>query len=137
MIVFTIPGQPVGKGRPRFARRGNFVTTYSPEKTANYETLVKIKSSEAMTGHAKFADAVSVVISLFVSVPASWSKKKRAQALDGELKPTTKPDLDNMAKIILDGCNGIVWGDDKQAVDLSVRKRYAETPGAVVEVRAL
>ena len=137
MIIFTVPGTPVGKGRPRFARRGAFVTTYTPEKTASYENLVKLKAEEAMVGRELIAGAVAVTILLFITPPASWSNKKMLQALNHEILPTTKPDIDNVIKGIFDAMNEIVWNDDKQVVDVTVRKRYANCARATVEVRPL
>ena len=136
-IQFVIPGTPVAKGRPKFARRGNFVTTYTPERTASYENLVKVKAEEAMQGRQMIEGAVKVTIWLWVTPPASWSQKKQRAALAHEILPTSKPDADNVTKGIFDAMNEIVFRDDKQVVDLSVRKRYAETPMATVEVRAL
>lgn len=136
-IAFVIPGTPVGKGRPKFARRGNFVTTYTPEKTAIYENLVKVKAQEAMNGRPAIEGAVSVVVALYVTPPASWSQKKQRAALAGELYPTSKPDVDNVIKGIFDACNEIVWRDDKQACDVRVIKRYDHTARAAVEVRSL
>jgi Holliday junction resolvase RusA-like endonuclease len=133
-ISFVIPGVPVGKGRPKFARRGNFVTAYTPEKTASYENLVKIKAEQAMQGRPVIDGAVLVTIAFYVTPPASWSQKKQASALNGGIFPTSKPDLDNCIKGIFDACNEIVWRDDKQAVDLSVTKRYAATARAEVQV---
>ena len=78
-----------------------------------------------------------VQIDAYTVPPASWSKKKRAAALAGELYPTTKPDIDNIAKSVGDGANGVVWVDDKQIVDLRVRRRYAETPCLAVYVTVL
>lgn len=132
-----IPGTPVGKGRPKFARRGAFVTTYTPEKTASYENLVKVKAEEAMQGRAIIDGAVAVTIALFVTPPASWSKKKQRDALDHATMPTSKPDVDNVIKGIFDAMNDIVFRDDKQVVDLSVQKRYADTARAFVKVTAL
>lgn len=136
-IAFTIPGVPVGKGRPRFAKRGNFVQAYTPEKTASYENLVKVKAEEAMRGITPFESAVAVGIHLFVTPPASWSQKKQREALAGRIFPTSKPDVDNVVKGIFDAMNEIVWKDDKQAVDVVVSKRYCTTARAVVEVMAL
>lgn len=136
-ISFVIPGAPVGKGRPKFARRGNFVTAYTPEKTASYENLVKVKAEEAMQGRALFEGAVSVEIALFVTPPASWSQKKQREALAGSVFPTSKPDADNVLKGIMDACNEIVFKDDKQVVDVVISKRYADIARAVVEVTAL
>lgn len=137
-VAFVIPGTPVGKGRPKFARRGNFVTTYTPEKTASYENLVKVKAEEAMRGIPPFDGAVCVGIHLFVTPPASWSQKKQREAVSGHgIFPTTKPDVDNVIKGIFDAMNEIVWKDDKQVVDVVVSKRYCTTARAVVEVRPL
>jgi Holliday junction resolvase RusA-like endonuclease len=136
-IAFVIPGTPVGKGRPKFARRGNFVTAYTPEKTASYENLVKVKAQEAMNGRAVIEGAVSVVVALYVTPPASWSQKKQRAALAGEIYPTSKPDVDNVIKGIFDACNEIVWRDDKQACDVRVIKRYDQAARAAVEVRSL
>lgn len=136
-IAFVIPGVPVAKGRPKFARRGAFVTTYTPEKTAIYENLVKVKAEQAMAGRQMIEGAVSVVIWLYVTPPASWSQKKQREALAGSIFPTSKPDVDNVVKGIFDACNDIVWRDDKQACDVVVKKRYADTARATVQVREL
>lgn len=133
-VSFTIPGTPVPKGRPRFARRGSFVTTYTDEKTASYENLVKITAQKAMQGAKLFEEAVSVAVELYVSPPASWSQKKQRLALDGELFPTSKPDVDNVLKGIFDAMNDIVWTDDKLVCDVNVIKRYAQIPCAKVVV---
>lgn len=136
-VAFVIPGTPVGKGRPKFARRGSFTVAYTPEKTASYENLVKVKAEEAMQGRRIFEGAVSVEIALYITPPASWSQKKQREALAGTIFPTSKPDVDNVLKGIMDACNEIVFKDDKQAVDVSVVKRYAEQARALVRVEAL
>ena len=136
-ITFTIPGKPTGKGRPRFARRGDFVATYTDSKTASYENLVKLAANQAMGGREPLAGAVSLSVYVYVMPPASWSKKKRESALAGEIRPTVKPDFDNLIKIMGDGMNGIVYLDDKQIVALAGIKSYAAKECAHVEVTAL
>jgi Holliday junction resolvase RusA-like endonuclease len=134
VITFTIPGNPVGKGRPRVSRRGGFARMYTPEKTASYESLV------AMAGHIAMGDmhvwlcACAVTLDIRVPVPASWSQKKRAAALAGLVHPTTKPDIDNVEKAVFDGLNGVVWKDDVQVVSVTKRKRYGDRPGVEVRV---
>lgn len=137
-ISFIVPGAPVGKGRPRFAKRGNFVQAYTPEKTASYENLVKMAAAKAMAGRQIIIGAVCVGIHLFVTPPASWSQKKQREAISGSgIFPTSKPDVDNVIKGIFDAMNEIVWKDDKQVVDVVVSKRYCTTARAVVEVMPL
>ena len=76
-VAFTVPGEPVAKGRARFARRGAFVSTYTPEKTAKYENLVKLAAQEAMAGLPPFKRPVSLMVHIYVKVPESWSSKRR------------------------------------------------------------
>ena len=60
------------------------------------------------------------------SIPKSFSKKKFAEAVAGTLRPTSKPDLDNTAKSILDALTGITWKDDAVISDLHLKKRYTD-----------
>ena len=135
MVMYTVYGEPVGKGRPRFARRGNFVSTYTPQKTKSYEDEIRMMAKAAMGSNELLDTPVTVAIYIRVGIPASFSKQKRKDALAGIIKPTKKPDLDNVAKCFLDSMNEIVYLDDKQVVNLHVTKVYAETPAVEVMVK--
>lgn len=137
MICFEIPGQPVAKGRPKFARRGAHVVAYTPAKTASYESLVKLAATAAMAGREPSAAPIQLTIFLAMQIPASWSNKRRDGALSGVICATKKPDADNVLKGIKDGCNGIVWRDDAQVVQITLRKDYGPIPFARVTVREL
>jgi len=78
---------------------------------------------------------VTVAIYIRVGIPASFSKQKRKDALEGILKPTKKPDADNILKCFLDGMNGIVYLDDKQVVNIHLTKVYAEIPAVEIMVK--
>ena len=124
-ISFTIPGMPVGKGRPRMMRSGH---VYTPAKTASFEGAVRMLAAQAMdAAGVVMAQGVPVTarISIEVPCPASYSRRKRQSALDGELPPY-KPDVDNVAKAVLDAMTGIVYDDDSRVVELAVSKRYAD-----------
>lgn len=133
-IVFIVPGQPQGKGRPRVGNIGGHARMFTPEKTVAYEGLIAHTAQQAMQGRALIEGPVSVVIDMRCQVPASWSKTKKAQAINGTVLPTTKPDQDNVLKAIFDGLNGVAWKDDVQVVEISSRKRYAPLPGVYVEI---
>jgi len=133
-IEFIVPGDPVGKGRARASRTKKGIQMHTPEKTVRYESLVALCAQQAMVGKRPMPGEVELDLLLVTSPPASWSAKKRTAALLDEIRPTTKPDCDNVLKAIADACNGIVFGDDKQITDARVRKRYGETPGAWVRV---
>jgi Holliday junction resolvase RusA-like endonuclease len=135
MLTYIVYGEPVGKGRPRFARRGKFTSTYTPQKTKTYEDEIRIMAKAAMGASEPLETPMTVAIYIRVGIPASYSKQKRKDALEGIIKPTKKPDLDNIAKCFLDGMNDIVYLDDKQVVNLHVTKVYAETPAVEVMVK--
>ena len=130
-FTFDIVGEPQGKGRPRFSTRGGFVKTYTPEKTASYENFVKLCYLNKYKGQKLDGEIVAEIIAYF-PIPKSFSKKKRAEAIQGKIKPTKKPDTDNIAKTILDSLNGIAFEDDKQVVALLVKKLYGEEPKVLV-----
>ena len=88
----------------------------------------------AMDGRPPLDCAVTMKILVLRTVPKSWSKKKQAQALSGDIKPVSRPDVDNYTKAILDGIIGIVFHDDTQVTTLRVGKRYAEQPSVIVTV---
>ena len=135
MVMYTVYGEPVGKGRPRFTRRGNFVSTYTPQKTKTYEDEIRMMAIAAMGSSEPLDTPVTVAIYIRVGIPASFSKQKRKDAIEGILKPTKKPDADDILKCFLDGMNGIVYLDDKQVVNLHITKVYAETPAVEVMVK--
>lgn len=136
-LAFTVPGEPQGKGRARIGKVGGFSRLFTPAKTLAYEGLVAQLAQQAMAGSPLFDGPVAMECDLLFSVPRSASKKARADMLAGTLRPTKKPDADNVLKAICDGMNGIVWRDDVQAVDIRLTKRYAEVPGVLVRVAVL
>lgn len=134
-LTFTIPGPPIGKQRPIAGRSfAGHTTLRTPAKTINYEALVAHAAHQAMAGRTPLLEACTVTLDICVAVPASWSKKKIAAALAGQVHPTTKPDIDNVEKAVFDGLNGVIWRDDVQVVAVTKRKRYGATPGVTVEV---
>lgn len=135
-VKFTIFGEPSGKGRPRFRRVGQYVKTYTPDETISYENLVKTEY-RIQCGVAKFPDdaMLDVRVIAYYSIPKSVSKNKRRAMLDFRIRPTKKPDYDNIGKIICDSLNGIAYKDDSQIVDGLVRKFYSENPRVVVTIK--
>ncbi len=136
-IHFEIPGPPVAKGRPRAAVIAGRPRLYTPAKTERYESRVALFAQQAMAGRPPLDGAVHVEIVAWLAVPRSWSVKRRVLALTDKIHPAARPDVDNLAKAVLDGANGIVWRDDSQIVRLDVAKCYGNTARVDVLVRAL
>lgn len=134
-VTFSVPGPPHGKGRARSTRTGRH---YTPAKTVEYEALVAAQAKLAMRGQKPFNGPVAVEMEVIHTPPASWSKKRAQEAkngLGGHL--ATKPDLDNVAKSIGDGANGVVWNDDSQIAALQVVRKFADRAEVVVRVAHL
>jgi Holliday junction resolvase RusA-like endonuclease len=131
MIAFEVTGSPRGKGRPRFVRRTGIA--YTPTQTRTYENLLRAAAQDAMKGAAPYDGPVRLQMMATIPIPTSWSKKKRALALAGEIRPIVKPDSDNLLKM-MDALNEVVFHDDRQIVEARVAKRYGERPSLAVEI---
>ena len=124
VLAFTVPGEPVAKGRPRFTRSG---FAYPDKKTDRYENLVRLAYVEAYPDRKPAEGPIAVTIRADFPPLKSWSKKKKAAAAVDNLPKTTKPDLDNLVKV-LDGLNKIAWVDDAQIYNIEAWKGYSEQP---------
>ena len=123
MIELVIYGDPVPQGRPRFAN-GH---AYDPQRSQNYKQLVRFwvtQHLKKIPSFKPFENALCVDLTFHLGVPLSWSKKKRTEAIQGVIRPISRPDTDNLIKAILDSCNGLLWTDDCIITDISARKRY-------------
>lgn len=129
-IRFHIPGTPTGKGRPRMTRSGH---CYTPSKTAQYESKIAWCFQQAAPDHVPIKTAITLHVVAYMPIPASWSRKKAKAAEDGVIRPTVKPDLDNILKT-LDALNGVAWKDDAQVVAVLVEKYYSESAGMSVYI---
>lgn len=128
MIKFTIEGPPVAKGRPKFARRGNFVSTYTPAKTKTYEDRVKTAARYAMDGLKPLEGDLSVFLKFYMPIPQSSTKAFKTACITEEHGHIKKPDLDNLFKSVTDGMNGIVYVDDSQISCATLEKVYSDNP---------
>jgi Holliday junction resolvase RusA-like endonuclease len=132
-VVFTVPGAPASKGRPRFDRRTG--RAYTPETTVTAENWIRWHATQEVED--PFTGALVVVIAAHFPIPKSWPKSKKADAANGYLRPTTGKDADNIAKACCDAMNGVAYIDDAQIVELHVTKRYSDEPSTIITIREL
>ena len=124
MIRFIIPGAPQGKGRPRHTKAGR---TYTPPETRAYEDLIRACAAQAVQGTTSPGTLWQVSIWALTARP-----KTRPEGVSSEVWKSGrqvlrrgKPDVDNIAKAVLDGCTGVIWGDDTQVVRVVVERLMA------------
>lgn len=125
MLEFSVVGKIQPKQRPRFMRRGAFIQTYTPEPTLKYQKLVADSYLEKYGNLKPLTGALIMEIDAFFNVPKSLSKKKKAE-LWGKPNVQHNGDIDNVAKSVLDGLNGIAYDDDTIIYDLHIRKYYVK-----------
>lgn len=135
-IQFTVLGEPYGKGRPRFNRFTG--TAHTPEKTESREALVGYEYRR-QCGAFRFPDTamLDMRILAYYSVPKGDSKATRAAKLEGFIRPTKKPDMDNVVKLVADALNQVAYRDDTQIVDCQCRKFYSEQPRTVIIIKQI
>jgi len=152
-VRFTVPGEPTGKGRPQtkvlYSEKGfmdkktgkvrnTMVNNVTPKKTVIYENLVKSLYMEKYPEERFPDDAMlDMRILAYYGIPKSKSKTIKEQMLKGILRPTKKPDMDNVVKAIADSLNQIAYRDDTQIVDCQCRKFYSYTPRVEIIIKTV
>lgn len=146
IVKFIVNGEPMGKGRPKFSTFNGYVKTYTPKETINYESkVVYAYKSEYKEMVFDPHQQIIAKIKAFYTIPKTCYRfykresvtkltKSGLDMVNGNIRPTKKPDCDNIAKIILDALNGIAYHDDSQVIELSVSKFYSEEPRVEIEL---
>ena len=132
MIKLTIPGEPCAKQRPRLGKG----YTYTPQKTVNYETLVR-ELYITQNFRKQLEGALKMTVRAYFAIPKSDSNKKAHQKSIGIIRPTKRPDVSNVIKIIEDALNGLAYRDDSQIVRVVGEKYYSDSPRVEVEICSL
>lgn len=133
MYKLTISGEPTAKQRPRM---GNGFT-YTPTKTVNYETLVKELFISNYPNGSLLEGPLRMRVVAYFTIPESKSKKVKEEMRNGIIRPTKKPDWDNIGKIISDALNTIAYKDDSQIVESSIQKFYSDNPRVEVYINQM
>lgn len=124
---FTVRGKPQGKARARtfYNQKLGKMQSITPEQTINYEVLIRWEY-KAHGGKYLGDVPLMVCITACYPIPKSYSNKKREVAAKDLIKPTVKPDCDNIIKVVLDALNGVAYHDDSQVVAVVMKKKYAD-----------
>jgi Holliday junction resolvase RusA-like endonuclease len=137
---FELPGEPRAweRARARIARdkQGQqFIQFYVGFEEMQQRQALAWSAKAALRGKLPTDKPVAVLIHAFMPIMKSWSPREKIDARNGAKLHTGTPDADNLAKMVGDALNQIVWLDDGQIADLRVIKRYSDIPAVRVEVR--
>lgn len=135
-IEFIIEGKAKPKQSFRYTRQG---FKYTPKDVKQYARDVQYSfAAKYPTWLPSFLyqKPLRVEIQVYIKTPKSMSKTLKQRALAGEIRPLVKPDCDNISKNILDALNGVVYPDDKQIVELTIKKYYSDADFVKVNIAA-
>ena len=132
-IVFEVPGEPRGKGRPRFTKTGH---PYTDSETRAYENKI-VAYYHKQLGAFRWPDSafISLQVTAYYPIPKSATKAATAAMREGAMLPSRKPDIDNVMKIVLDALNGVAYKDDSRVVRVEARKIYSDMPRLEIHMR--
>lgn len=133
---FDLDFKILGKGRPRASLVNGRMMIYTPKASRECEKAIA-GAYKAQGGQYFGSEAVRVCITIYSKIPKSISVKTKNAMLLGKVYPKTKPDIDNVAKTVLDALNGIAYEDDKQVASLYLRREYAKEDGARIWIMKL
>lgn len=134
MKIITIPGPPVPKARAWQTKSGHI---YTPQRTINYERLVK-KCYKEQVGDVKAPTNMPVAIQIrfFVPIPRTDPEVIKQEKRTAKLRPTKPGDVDNYAKSVFDALNGVAYADDSQVVQATIDKYYSDEPRTIVVIKS-
>jgi len=119
------------KQRPRFRKDGRTFDKQHKEKLAQKKDLLRY----GMIGDENSSYSVSMYF--YCKIPESWSKKKKRQAVLGQIQHKSRPDVDNFVKFLLDNMNSIIIPDDSQIKEIHAAKYYSLNPRTIVEINII
>lgn len=133
-IELVVPGEPQGKLRAKAVRIGEHVSTYTPDKTVKFETYIRELFAVKYPDFVPMEGALILKFIAWVSIPKSTSKKKKVLMQQGVIRPTKKPDIDNILKVILDALQSVAFRNDSQFVAGLPLKYYSERPRLEIRI---
>lgn len=144
-LRFEILGEPIPQARARFTRAGRMYTPAKTRKWKEHVSRTAIAAAAEAGIEQPLTGPLRLTVSFSLPIPRSWPKKVRNKALLNQLLPASKPDVDNLAKAVMDAINDctnaegwpLIWKDDCQVCSLIAAKRYGATSFVTVAIEEI
>lgn len=133
-LTFMIPGEARAKARPQVRSFAGRPQIYKDRVTATYENWVRLHAEDALGDAPRFEGPVAMWIEVITEPAKSHSARKRKDMIEGRIKPTRYPDLDNVVKSVIDGCSRSTMRDDVLVVAITASKAYGERAATFVSI---
>lgn len=144
---FFVEGHPEPQSRPRATYNPYYgrIIVHDEQRAVDYKHRIYKQAWNAFKrgDEVMLKGALTLELTVYRMFPTSWSRIKTERAMDGELMPSTKPDLDNYIKIALDGIGlkghpQVIFENDSQIVQIIATKRFVKrtmTEGMEITVK--
>jgi len=129
MLIFQISGPPVPQKQTQFVRATG--RAYNPSQAAIEQLQWQIRP---YAPSQPLAGAIEMHLSFYLPIPKSVSKRVYMQMINAVILPVKRPDFDNLAYLVTNAMKGIVYADDSQVTDCTIRKRYSDMPRTVIKI---
>ena len=133
-VAFYVPGEPKAQPRPRAFARGGKARVYNPHTSNEWKARVAIAAAKHFAADP-IGKSLAMQLNFRLPRPRSHFGKDGLKP-SAPVLPTGKPDIDNLAKAVIDALVGVgVLDDDCLVCLLTVTKRYADVnPGCDIEM---
>ncbi len=135
MTQTFIPGKPVPQPRPRAMRlpHNGGIRIYEPAHATAWKATIATHM-RALNPVLIESGPVRMDLMFVIKRPKSHLTKKGVRRKGAPITPVGRNvgDVDNLAKAVLDACNGILYRDDSQVIHLGVVKTYSSKPGVQI-----
>lgn len=127
MINIVYPVKPKPAPRPRVTRFGTYNNKDYTDWKSGLKLLAKTKIKRPIE------TPIFLKIYFFYEIPKNWTKVKKENAK----WHTSKPDIDNLVKSVMDSFNGVIYKDDGQVVKIEAQKKYSVKSYVEIEIKEI
>ena len=128
MLLFEVEGIPDVQKQTRWTRSGHAFNPSSKDIQRLQWQIKPYAPKCPLTG------AIEMNLTFYLPIPKSVSSRVKTQMLNGVILPTKRPDFDNLAYLVTNALKQLVYADDSQITDATIRKRYSDRPRTVIKI---
>ena len=134
-MMISIPGNPIPLERHRSFMKKGCIKQYDPQVTAKviFQMIMEQEIKKQKKNDYLLKDAPYEITIIF-EMPFPLSKRKKKMPPLEDIPHTTKPDIDNLIKFVLDCGNGIIWKDDRYINSIKAKKVYSDNPKTIIHI---
>jgi Holliday junction resolvase RusA-like endonuclease len=130
MFLFEIHSEPIPQKQTQFSRGHAYDPSHKDRLAIQWQ-------ARPYAPKQPFFDPCVMDLTFYMPIPKATSGVRRRQMCNHIIHHVKRPDVDNLAYLVTNALKGIFYVDDSQITDLTLHKRYSDTPKTVVKITPL